>query len=107
MFTIREEGMIRNGYFTIIQETEQFIEFYSNNTKHYWIVFKNSIDANKPVTIYHKHTANTKYYHKHWETWNVECAVKGIKNHDAYVLHEGKAMLNWKKEKGSRSYGRI
>lgn len=86
MFTNKERRLIECGYFTVIRETDRFIEFRSNNTKHQWIVYKNSIDSNKPVTIYHKHTAKIKYYHKHYETWNVVKAIESIKGHDDYVL---------------------
>lgn len=85
MFTDKERRLIKNSYFTVIRETDRYLEFRSNSTKHHWIIFKNSIDAVKPVTIYHKHTANTKYYHKHWEAWNVAMAIKSIKEHDVYV----------------------
>ena len=66
------------GYFTIIRIEENYIEMVSNNTRHQWIIFKRSIDSNKPVTLYHKHTADTKYYHKHWETWTVAMVVESI-----------------------------
>ena len=62
MFTKKEKQMLGGGYFTIIREEEKFIEVRSNNTKHQWIIFKKSIDSNKPVTLFHKHTADTKYY---------------------------------------------
>lgn len=58
MFTRREKQMLGGGYFTIIREDERFIEVRSNNTKHQWIIFKKSFDSNKPVTLYHKHTAD-------------------------------------------------
>ena len=89
MFTIKEKQLLGDGDFTIIREEEKYIEIRSNNTKHQWIIFKKSFDSNKPVTLYHKHTADTKYYHKHWETWTVEKAVESIKKHDTYVMKNG------------------
>ena len=94
------------GYFTIIRIEENYIEMVSNNTRHQWIIFKRSIDSNKPVTLYHKHTADTKYYHKHWETWTVAMVVESIKNHDTYVIEIGKN-VRWMKQKGRVNYGSI
>ena len=41
---------------TLTSDEENYIEMVSNNTRHQWIIFKRSIDSNKPVTLYHKHT---------------------------------------------------
>lgn len=65
-----------------------------------------AIDSNKLVTLYHKHTADTKYYHKHWETWTVAMAVESIKNHDTYVIENGKT-VRWMKQKGRVNCGSI
>lgn len=75
------------------------MELVSSNTRHQWIIYKNSIDSDKPVTLYHKHTADTRYYHKHWETWSVAKAVESIKRHDAYVIERGET-IRWMKQKG-------
>lgn len=63
-----------------------FIEVRSENTEHYWIIFKKTYDRDKPIVLYHKHTANDKWYHKHWKCYSVRSAVAGIKSHDKYVL---------------------
>lgn len=86
MFTKKEKRVIGEGYFTIIRETERYIEFFSNNTKHCWIICKNPDGTDKPVIIYHKHSRKTGYYHRHWKTWSVVKAVESIKQHDRYVL---------------------
>ena len=96
MFTKKEKQMLGGGYFTIIREEEKFIEVRSNNTKHQWIIFKKSIDSDKPVTL----------YHKHWETWTVALAVESIKNHDTYVI-ENRETIRWMKQKGRINYGNI
>lgn len=106
MFTNKEKRLLGGGYFTIIREEENFIEVRSNNTKHQWIIFKKSFDSNKPITLYHKHTADTKYYHKHWETWTVALAVESIRNHDSYVIENGET-IRWMRGKGKVSYGSI
>ena len=106
MFSKKEMKLFRGGYFTIIRIEENYIEVVSNNTRHQWIIFKRSIDSNKLVTLYHKHTADTKYYHKHWETWTVAMAVESIKNHDTYMIENGKT-VRWMKQKGRVSYGSI
>ena len=106
MFTNSEKKLLGGGYFTIIREEENFIEVRSNNTKHQWIIFKKSFDSNKPVTLYHKHTANTKYYHKHWETWTVALAVDSIMSHDSYVIENGET-IRWMRKKGKVNYGSI
>lgn len=98
MFTNKDIRLLSDGYFTIIRVEERFIEVLSNNTSHQWMIFKKLSATDKPVTLYHKHTADTKYYHKHWETWNVARAVESIKGHDTYIIEKGK---------GSGRYGRI
>lgn len=104
MFRNKEMKLFGDGYFTIIRKEEKYIEIRSNNTRHQWIIFKKSFDSNKPVTLYHKHTADTKYYHKHWETWSVARAVESIKSHDTYVMNNGET-IRWMKQKGRVTYG--
>ncbi len=86
MFTKKEKRMVGEGHFTIIRETERYIEFLSKNTKHCWIICKSQDGIGKPVMIYHKHSRETEYYHRHWKTWNVAKAVESIMQHDRYVL---------------------
>lgn len=86
MFTQSEKRLLGDRYFTIIREEENFIEVRSENTEHYWVIFKKTYDRDKPVVLYHKHTANDKWYHKHWKGYSVRSAVAGIKSHDKYVL---------------------
>lgn len=86
MFTNKEKRLIEEGYFTIIRETERYIEFFSNNTKHCWIISKNPEAGNRPIVIYHKHSRKQEYYHRHWKTWSVAGAVESIRRHDRYVL---------------------
>lgn len=86
MFTKKEKRLVEEGYFTIITETEWYIEFFSNSTKHCWIICKNQDGTNRLIMIYHKHSRKTEYYHRHWITWNVAKAVESIKQHDRYVL---------------------
>ena len=62
MFSNKEMKLFGGGYFTIIRIEENYIEMVSNNTRHQWIIFKRSIDLNKPVTLYHKHTADRPDY---------------------------------------------
>ena len=38
------------------------------------------------MVLYHKHTANTDWYHEHRNTRTVKNAVANIKLHDDYVL---------------------
>lgn len=86
MFTKKEKRLVGEGCFTIIRETERYIEFLSNSTKHCWIIYKNLDCTDKPIMIYHKHSRKTEYYHRHWKTWNVATAMESIKQHDRYVL---------------------
>lgn len=106
MFTNKEMKLLGGGYFTIIRVKEKYVELVSNSTRHQGIIYKNSIDSDKPVTLYHKHTADTRYYHKHWETWSVTKAVESIKGHDAYVI-EHRENIRWMKQKGRVTYGSI
>ncbi|WP_167958554.1 hypothetical protein [Anaerosporobacter faecicola] len=86
MFTKSEKKLLGGGYFTIIREEEKFIELQSKNTGHCWMIFKKTYDRDKPVVLYHKHTANTDWYHEHRNTCTVKNAVANIKLHDDYVL---------------------
>lgn len=106
MFTNKEMKLLGGVYFTIIRIEEKYVELVSNSTRHQWVIYKNSIDSDKPVTLYHKHTADTRYYHKHWETWSVAKAVESIKGHDAYVIEHGET-IRWMKQKGRVTYGII
>ena len=62
VFTRKEKGLLYDPYFAVIRETEQFIEVRSLNTGHCWNVFKNTIEAGKKVTLYHKHKQSDPYY---------------------------------------------
>lgn len=90
MFTSKDKRLLAGPYFIPVREEEKFIEVASKNTLHQWIVFKNSSNSKWPVTIYHKHSSRDRYYHKHYETYNVQKAVEAIKGHDNYVLNGGK-----------------
>ncbi len=86
MFTKKEKRLIKERYFTIIRETNRYIEFLSNGTRHCWIICKNLNGTDNTIMIYHKHRRKTEHYHRHWKTWSVESAVKSIRQHDKYVL---------------------
>lgn len=51
MFTKKEKRLVGEECFTIIRETEQYIEFLSNNTKHYWTTCKNPDGTDSSVMI--------------------------------------------------------
>lgn len=86
MFTKGEKKLLGGGYFTIIREEERFIEIQSKNTGHCWTIFKKVYSQDKPVVLYHKHSMNKEWYHKHRESRTVSSAVANIKSHDEYVL---------------------
>ena len=56
--------------------------------------FKQAYNRDRPVVLYHKHTADTKWYHEHWKTCTVKKAVASIKSHDGYVLEYKEAEKN-------------
>lgn len=86
MFTSKDKRMAGEPYFRLLREEERFIEVISKNTHHCWMIFKKLSQSKYPVTIYHKHHSKEPYYHKHYETLNVQKAVEVIKKHDEYVL---------------------
>ena len=86
MFTRNEKKLLWEGYFTILREENRFIEVRSNNTGHCWIIFKKVYDKKRPITLYHKHAPNKKWYHEHWRGGSVKAAVTNIVAHDEYVL---------------------
>ena len=89
MFTKSEKKLLGGGYFIIIREEKKFIEVRSRNTGHQWMIFKRTYAQDKPVVLYHKHSADDEWYHEHWKTWTVAKAVENIKEHDTYVLKRG------------------
>lgn len=106
MFNKRELSLLKDGYFTVIRENEQFVEVMSKNTKHCWMIFKKRSDRGRPIRLYHKHTYKTQWYHLHWETYTVASAVKSIKGHDDYVMKNGET-IRWMRGKGAAKYGAI
>ncbi len=85
MFTQKEIRLITSPYFSVIRQTENYIEFKSKNTGHCWIIHKHSHDDKYPVWVYHKHHQKDEYYHRHWQGYTVEQCIKSIKGHDSYV----------------------
>ena len=106
LFSKKEMSMFRDKYFKIIREEGKYVEVMSVNTGHCWIVFKKTYEGGKPITLYHKHTMKTEYYHLHWETYTVESAIKSIKGHDKYILSHGET-IRWMRNKGAAKYGAI
>lgn len=88
MFTRKELNYLRDPYFRIIREEDQYIEVQSCNTGHCWTVFKNQFEAQYKVTLYHKHKFKAPYYHKHRQCRTVINAIEQIKSHDEYVLEQ-------------------
>lgn len=88
MFTRKEEQLLHDSYFSIIRETEQYVEVCSRNTGHCWNILKNTFEAKQQVILYHKHTEQAKYYHKHRECRTVAEAIDQIKDHDCYILDQ-------------------
>lgn len=85
----KELKIIEQEYFDLIRVTDKYCEFQSKNTKHYWILFKQSFNqAKQSICIYHKHSLKQPFYHKHWKAHNIEQAIKSIQNHDRYVLKQ-------------------
>lgn len=93
MFTNAEIKMIKNGYFELIRETDDFIEFKSKNTKHCWIIQKHRFDDNRKIYIYHKNSFRKPYYHQHYKTYTVKLAVRSVMRNSQDVVEvsvEGK-----------------
>ncbi len=88
MFSRNEKIILSDNYFLIVWEEEKFIEIMSKNTGCYWIIYKKSYVADKPVYLYHKYIKTTKYYHKHWQTFSVKSAVNSIKKQDDFILNK-------------------
>ena len=95
MFTNYEKKLLGGDYFTIIREEEKFIELKSKNTGHCWLIFKQTYNKDRPVVLYHKHTADTKWYHEHWNSH--QCRVPGRSDSYYQIRHdmvEGKIIIN-------------
>lgn len=78
MFTRKELNYLRDPYFRIIREEEQYIEVQSCNTGYCRTVFKNQFEAQYKITLYHKHR----------QCRTVINAIEQIKSHDEYVLEQ-------------------
>lgn len=66
---------------------DNFIEIQSKNTRDSWIIQKRNIALSEyPIVLYHKNPGQ-KYYHKHWQCYNVKQSISSIKSHDRYSLH--------------------
>ena len=98
MLTRLEKKLVKNRYFTVINDEHKFIEVKSNNTGHIWMIFRKALESNRPVVLYHKHTMD-EWYHEQYRSWTVEDAVKEIKRHDAYVVRHPDYMRRKKLER--------
>lgn len=87
MFSDYEKRLCNDFYFLVLREDERFIEIQSKNTRHCWIIQKQTNSTNhKPVILYHKHHLKDPYYHKQYATLTVKHAIQIVKEHDAYIL---------------------
>lgn len=87
MFNQPDNKLLSSSYFTMIRQTEDYVEIQSKNTKHCWIIRKQSFSNTAPILIYHKHASSDSYYHKHRYSHSVKSAIQQIKNHDDFVLN--------------------
>lgn len=73
--------------YKIIRASDNYIEFSSKSTKHLWIISKSMpfID-DCPFVIFHKHSKNVPYYHRHGDAYSILHAVRCITSHDNYVM---------------------
>ena len=88
MFTYKELHLIDKGYFKVLRYPieDNFIEIQSKNTRDSWIIQKRNPNVSDyPVILYHKHPGQ-KYYHKHWQCYNVSQCIRSIKSHDEYSM---------------------
>lgn len=92
MFSGKERRLLSAPYFRLIRQTESFHEIQSRNTGHFWIIQKNRASQRYPVTIYHKHTRDTPYYHRHGQSYTVLSAIQQIESHDIYQMNGRKAV---------------
>ena len=75
--------------YQILRITDDYFEFTSRSTKHYWIIKKELACSGRklPYTIYHKHKPSD-YYHRHWQSYSFEQCINSIESHDNYVLRK-------------------
>lgn len=85
VWTKKDQTKIDQKYFKVIRITDTYCEVMSLNTKHCWIIHK-SLSKQGTIILYHKHTQEHPYYHKHWKTTSIDKAVDSIKGRDNYVL---------------------
>ena len=90
----------QNNNYQIIRITDDYVEFCSRNTGHYWIIKKEPFEIQYPYTIYHKHKL-TDYYHRHRQNYSFEKCLISILEHDNYVLRVDKLKNNYKEKKKS------
>lgn len=87
MFTVRELHLIDSRYFRLLRHPpdDNFVEIQSKNTKDSWIIQKRNPEySDYPIVLYHKHPGQ-RYYHRHWQCYNVGQSIRSIKSHDEYT----------------------
>ena len=91
MLTQKEKISFENlgQNYQILRITDDYFEFTSRSTKHYWIIKKELACSGRklPYTIYHKHKLSD-YYHRHWQSFSFEQCINSIIKHDNYVLRK-------------------
>ena len=103
MIKEKQLSFLETGDFQLVRVTDDYIEFRSRSTRHFWIIKKEKINVKCPYTIYHKHKL-TDYYHRHWQTYSFEKCVESILDHDAYVLRIDKQLVNLKGYNKRKAY---
>lgn len=85
MWTHKEKIRLENSYFRILRATEEYYELQSKNTRHLWIIKKQS-NNDHLIILYHKHSQQVPYYHKQCATYTVKQAIKVIQRHDKWLM---------------------
>ncbi len=85
-WTNKEKNILKDNYFIVLRVFDTYWEIQSKNTGQLWLIKKSIINLGK-VSLYHKHSSNTNYYHLQTHIGSVLEAISIIKAHDRYTLN--------------------
>lgn len=85
MFSKQELSLFQTPYFSNFSYSNGIIEIQSNNTGHWWQIFKKDMPRSTMIVTLHKYNKNDNY-HKQCHVHTLQKASCKIKSHDEYIL---------------------
>jgi hypothetical protein len=86
MFSKQELILFQSPYFSNFSYSNGIIEIQSNNTGHWWQIFKKDMPRSIMIVVLHKYNTFDKY-HKQCHVHTLFKAYRIIKSHDNFILY--------------------